>query len=87
VTTATEQQSVSKRNKSCNHPIKVVVNVNGDDKKSRIPMMLSTFLIVIAACAITYGQFTGDYAPLKGIAESGKSLIEVVTKIAKEKTA
>jgi hypothetical protein len=50
-------------------------------------MVLATFLIVIAACAITYGQMTGDYAPLRGIAESGKPLIDVVSKLAKEKAA
>jgi hypothetical protein len=89
---STEQQSVKKRKKQCDHSIKIVVNVNsdsakGDKKPPRIPMVLATFLIVIAACAITYGQMTGDYAPLRGIAESGKPLIDVVSKLAKEKAA
>jgi hypothetical protein len=77
---------VKKRKKNkCDHSIEIVVNVNSDKKPGL--MVLASLLIFVAACAITYGQFTGDYTPLKGLAESGKPIIEAVTKIAKEKTA
>jgi hypothetical protein len=83
-------KKTKKKSKKDDRKINIVVTVNsdkGDKKPPREPTVLATLLIFVAACAITYGQFTGDYSPLKGLAESGKPIIEVATKIAKEKAA